>query len=71
MIEIEVNNRRFLELTQDKNIGEDVLLTTYDNQKKPERRDYISAGDMVMLLNYYRHVKENNIKCDFINPEGV
>ena len=31
----------------------------------------ISAGDMVMLINYYRYIKDNNIQCDFINPNGV
>ena len=30
----------------------------------------IKPGDFVMLLNYYRYVKENNIQCDFINPYG-
>lgn len=30
----------------------------------------ISAGDMVMLINYYRYIKDNNIKCDFVNPNG-
>lgn len=30
----------------------------------------ISAGDFVMLLNYYRYVKNNDIQNDFINYWG-
>lgn len=30
----------------------------------------IPPGDMVMLINYYRYIKENDIQNDFINPNG-
>lgn len=30
----------------------------------------ISAGDFVMLLNFYKYVKDNNIQNDFINCYG-
>ena len=30
----------------------------------------ISAPDFVMLYNFYRFVKENDIYNDFINPNG-
>ena len=30
----------------------------------------IPAGDMVMLVNLYNHIKENDIQNDFINPYG-
>lgn len=30
----------------------------------------IPAGDMVMLVNMYKHIKENNIQNAFINPNG-
>ena len=30
----------------------------------------IPEHEMVMLLNYYRFVKENNVRCEFINPDG-
>lgn len=30
----------------------------------------IDPGEFVMLLNYYRHIKRNNLHCDFINPDG-
>ena len=31
----------------------------------------IPAGDMVMLYNFYRYIKDNDIKNDFINPNGT
>lgn len=30
----------------------------------------ISAGDMVMLVNMYKYIKENDIQNNFINPHG-
>lgn len=30
----------------------------------------IPASDMVMLVNLYKHIKENDIQNDFINPYG-
>ena len=36
-----------------------------------EREEYsISAGDFVMLLNFYKYVKNNDIQNDFINYYG-
>lgn len=36
----------------------------------PAEKVTINSGDMVMLLNWYRYVKRNNIQDDFINPDG-
>ena len=30
----------------------------------------IPAADMVMLVNYYKYIKDNDIKNDFVNPSG-
>ena len=30
----------------------------------------IPPGDVIMLLNYYRYMKDNDYQCDFINPHG-
>lgn len=30
----------------------------------------IPPGDMVMLFNLYRYIKENDIQNDFLNPGG-
>ena len=64
-----VNNGAQLFLTQNKIDGK-VTATTSTNTGVI-RRDEIPAGDMVMLINYYRYVKENDIHCGFINPNGV
>ncbi len=55
-----VNNGEKLELSQSEHDG-----TVYIN-----KFNKVSPGDMVMLINYYRYVKRENIQCDFINPNG-
>lgn len=57
-----VNNGQVMELSQC-GIDHDVILEEVDPL-------YIPAGDMVMLLNLYRHIKDNDIQNDFINPHG-
>lgn len=59
-----VNNKRKLTLSQERPDAP-VLV---DTNEYPSYN--IPAGDMVMLLNYYRFVKDHNIQCDFINPHG-
>ena len=51
------------------------MLQTYALQQKIKDKGYktittIPAGDMVMLVNLYKHIKENDIQNDFINPHG-
>lgn len=67
-----VNNNGTMEVKQDKP-DSSVTIHTYHNFNdfNSTKNDYtISASDMVMLFNYYRYVKDNNIQCDFINPNG-
>lgn len=59
-ISFDVNNGGILSLEQENHDGA-VLLS--DGTK-------ISAGDFVMLINYYRHVKNNDIQNNFINYHG-
>lgn len=47
------------------------IINSIDCNNKIYRRDYISEGDMVMLMNYYRYVKDNDIQDDFINSDGL
>ena len=68
-IELNVNNGGTVFLTQVSADG-DVIVNRYDGEKMTYERA-ISAGDMVMLLNLYNYVKENNIYDDFINPSGA
>ena len=65
---INVNNGDTLFLDQVSRDGA-VILSRYDGEKM-EYVKSIPAGDMVMLLNLYRWVKDNDIKNDFINPTG-
>ena len=67
-IEIEVNNGQTLFLTQVSKDG-DTILNRWDGDKMEYERT-IPAGEMVMLLNFYRYVKDNDIHNSFINPEG-
>ena len=63
-ISFNTNNGATLDVIQYQKDG--IVYVKSENSKSIE----ISAGDMVMLLNYYRYIKENDIQCDFINPYG-
>lgn len=67
-IELSVNNNQTLFLTQASSDG-DTILNCYDGDKMTYECS-IPAGDMVMLLNFYRYVKRYDIQNDFINPSG-
>ncbi len=73
MIEIEINNNGTLRLSQteaDKaRCG--IAVENVDEKGKVYRRDLISEGDFVMLINYYQYVVDNDIKDEFINPNGL
>lgn len=60
-----VNNGEKLELIQR---GHDGTVLIKDNSWGST--EFIPAGDMVMLINYYRYIKDNDIQNDFINPNG-
>lgn len=61
----EVNNDRQLELIQR---GHDGTILIFDDSMS--KTEFIPAGDMVMLVNFYRYIKDNDIQNDFINPTG-
>lgn len=63
-ITFDVNNGGKLEVCQVKHNGR-VNVSTGENNGYN-----ISAGDFVMLLNFYKYVKDNNIQNDFINYYG-
>lgn len=72
-ITFNVNNGKKLRMIQKKDDG-NVIITTRENNPlyftADDSFDFISAGDMVMMLNYYRYIKSNDIRHDFINPNG-
>ena len=59
----DVNNQGTLTLYQNEHNGAVELVGGSDG-----KRWIISAGEMVMLLNWYRYVKRYDIQDDFINP---
>lgn len=71
MITFNVNNGRLLRFYQDKPDG--AVLVESGRERDGFHADYvevITPGDAVMLFNLYRHIKENDIQNDFINPNG-
>lgn len=69
MISFDINNKQEILLTQTQH-DESVNVYTI-NSKGIQTNEYeISNGDFVMLLEYYKQVKEKNIKCIYINPNG-
>lgn len=60
-----VNNGGKLELIQRGHDGP--VLISDDSMSKTE---FIPAADMVMLINFYRYIKDNDIQNDFINYNG-
>ena len=62
------NNYGFLNVEQT-TIDSDVKVRTGTNNIV-EHIEEISAGDFVMLINWYKYIKDNDIQNDFINPYG-
>lgn len=69
-LEFLVNNNRILNMIQNEADGM-VCIKCFDCVSKKNKHFIdIPAGDMVMLLNLYKYVKENDVQNDFINPHG-
>lgn len=72
-IDIRINNGRTMRIVQnesDKNRN-GIGIETLDKNGNLEERELIDEGDFVMLINYYRYIKEYDIKNDFINRNGI
>lgn len=72
-IEVEINNNGILRLSQTEadKMRCGISLESIDSNGRVYRRDLIDEGDFVMLMNYYRYVKDYDIKDDFINANGM
>ncbi len=72
-IDVEINNGRTMRLTQTDTDKErcGIGLETLDSNGKVVERLLIDEGDFVMLINYYRYIKDYDIKDDFINRDGL
>ena len=66
-----INNAGKLELVQRGHDGTVLIMDSSRENQKERKSNYISAGDMVMLINYYRYIIDNDIQNDFINPNGI
>lgn len=72
-IKLPINNERFINITQTESnkIRNGIGLKTIDKDGYIERSDLISESDFVMLMNYYRFIKDNDIYDEFINQNGI
>ncbi len=68
MAGFKVNNGGRIFISQEHFDG-DVTVTHYDGEIADEVY-HIKNGDFVMLLNFYRYIKDYDIQHDFINPNG-
>ena len=57
-MKFEVNNGRTIEVFQARDDGP-VYVTRFDSIGQKESSDIISAGDFIMMLNWYRYQKEH------------
>lgn len=69
MISFNVNNNGRMEFIQREHDA-DVLIHIYHDGAKTYGNT-IPNGDVVMLYNLYRYIKDNDIQNDFINPNGA
>lgn len=68
-LSFKVNNNGILNFVQNELDGT-VHVSRYDKENGYISRCHISNADMVMLVNLYMYIKENDIQNDFINPNG-
>ena len=68
-LSFKVNNGGILNMIQHEIDGK-VIVKRLEKDKSYKTITSIPAGDMVMLINMYKYIKENDIQNDFINPNG-
>ena len=69
ILSFKVNNYGVLSMRQNV-IDGTVTVYRLEKNKGYQQIAEIPAGDMVMLVNLYTHIKENDRQNDFINPHG-
>ena len=68
-LSFKTNNGGILNMIQHEIDGK-VIVKRLEKDKSYKTITSIPAGDMVMLINMYKYIKENNIQNAFINPDG-
>lgn len=69
ILSFKVNNNGVLSMRQNV-IDGTVKVYRLEKNNGYKQITEIPAGDMVMLVNMYKYIKENDIQNDFINPYG-
>ena len=68
-LSFKTNNKGLLNMIQHEIDGK-VIVKRLEKDKSYKTITTIPAGDMVMLINMYKYIKENDIQNAFINPNG-
>ena len=68
-LSFKTNNGGILSMRQNIINGK-VMVHRLEKDREYKTITIIPAGDMVMLVNLYKYIKENDIQNDFINPYG-
>ena len=68
-LSFKINNNGIMNIIQHEIDGK-VIVKRLEKDKGYKTITTIPAGDMVMLVNLYKYIKENDIQNDFINPHG-
>ena len=68
-LSFKTNNNGILNMIQHEIDGK-VTVKRLEKDKGYKTITTISAGDMVMLVNMYKYIKENDIQNALINPNG-
>lgn len=68
-LSFKTNNNGIINMIQLKLDGK-VIVKRLEKDGEYKTITTIPAGDMVMLVNLYKYIKENDIQNDFINPNG-
>ncbi len=61
MIRLNVNNKRTIEISQEKEDGK-INIDVIDSKGEVDYYYNITAGDFTMLLNYYQHQKDKGLE---------
>ena len=68
-LSFKTNNNGIMNMIQHELDGK-IVVKRLEKDKGYKTITSIPAGDMVMLINMYKYIKENDIQNDFINPHG-
>lgn len=74
IISFNTNNGHTMKLVQRQHDGKTLIEVDPGNLEDEIMSDneaFIAPADFVMLINYYRRIKRNDIQHDFINPYGT